>query len=798
MSLLCLYIKYIYDRYLALKNSGKEKFNNNDLCKIFEYYSAIKLSDGSSHIFYMYDDIDPVFKEDNMMTRSDSGIDLCNLIDCIVQCKLRENSLSWQNCATFFGSNLICNNGILEVKWKNMIITRNIDSKLSPNLSQKISLFRDVTYDKSELIAYCESLLLNPPVIPKAIKKKLKLRDYQVECINLIKNNSSNIVINLPTGTGKNVIIVNALEVGKKYLILVPRIFLLEQIHSTILKHSNDFVGKIQLLGDGNNVYDQSFDITIAVFNSVHLVSKFEHFNKIFIDEAHHIRMPEIYQNEELDETIDEVEEIEEIETKPNSYIELIQDLKALNNVVSLSATIDQEDGAIYYQKDIREMIEKKHLSDYLIKIPVFNSDPTNKNICEYLVQNYQNIIIYCNSQKEGNEVTLILNSLFNNSAEYIDCNTSRAKRNNAITRFKSGRTLFLVNVRVLTEGFDAPITKGVCMLHMPSSDKTTIQIMGRALRLHDEKTYAHIILPYSLDEDRNMVMQFMRCIARNDHKLKLSFENKKLGGYVDIIKVEENDCIDLVKNKEIELRFEMVYNSLGALQNGEEIWMKRYNELIGHLDKYEKKPHLKSKDVNEKKLAIWIRHQISNYKHNVSLMKYLHIKNLWEKLITHDVYKKHLLTEELLWKYNLMLTKEFIKTHKQLPPQKTSNHDIRLLSNWLNRQLQNYKNKTFIMQSDIIYNIWTDFITDIDYVKYFESKSQIWSDTLCEVKNIIKLIGHRPTTSDSDIKIKQLAIWICKQTQNYRLNANIMKQPEIREKWKNFINDPQYSCYFK
>jgi hypothetical protein len=234
-------------------------------------------------------------------------------------------------------------------------------------------LFRDVTYDKSELIAYCESLLLNPPVIPKIVKKKLKLRDYQLECINLIKNNNTNIVINLPTGTGKNIIIVNALEVGKRYLILVPRIFLLEQIHSAILKHSNDFVGKIQLLGDGNNVYDQSFSITICVFNSVHLISKFEHFDKIFIDEAHYIRIPEIYQNEEIDEVDDDIEDVEDVEenveedievedvkdAKPKSHIELIQDLKALNNVVSLSATIDQEDGAIYYQKDIREMIEK-------------------------------------------------------------------------------------------------------------------------------------------------------------------------------------------------------------------------------------------------------------------------------------------------------------------------------------------------------------------------------------------------------------------------------------------------------
>lgn len=792
MSLLCLYSKYLYDRYLALKNAGKNELCNNDLCKIFEYYSAIKLSEGKDHIFYMYDDIDPIFKEDNMMTRSDSGIDLCNLVDTIVQCKLRENTLTWSSCATFFGSNLVSNDGVLGAKWSNMIITRNQDSKLSYNLSQKLSLFRDQVYDKNELIAYCESLLLKPPVIPKMVKKKLKLRDYQLECINLIKSNSSNIVINLPTGTGKNVIIVNALESGKKYLILVPRIFLLEQIHSTILKHSDNFVGKIQLLGDGNNVYDQSFDITIAVFNSVYLVSKFDHFDKIFIDEAHHIRMPEIYQDEnELNETADESEENEELETKPKTYIELIQDLKAFNNVVSLSATIDQEDGAMYYKKDIREMIEKKHLSDYLIKIPVFNTDPTNKNICEYLVQNYQNIIIYCNSQVEGNEVTTILNTLLNNSAEYIDCNTSRVKRNNAITRFKSGRTLFLVNVRVLTEGFDAPITKGVCMLHIPSSDKTTIQIMGRALRLHDEKTYAHIILPYSLDEDRNMVMQFMRCIARNDHKLKSSFEAKKLGGYVDIIKVEENDCIDLAKNKEIELRFEMVYNSLGCLQNGDEIWMKRYNELIAYLDKYEKRPSHDSKDKHIRSLGGWTMHQHEYYKKCVGITSLSKFRKLWEDLINDKTYSYYFMDNVQRWLYNFNELKTYLITNKKRPTNGK-------LCRWYAEQQTNYKVKSNAMSNNELSKLWEHFINDNNSNCYYKNTKTIWCDNLAKFKCFLTEQQRLPKRKDDGSYENTMANWFLEQRKCYKNNFRLMKQQEIKTAWECLINDQQYSQYFK
>ncbi len=54
MDIIALYHKYIYDRYHSLLKSGKEDFNNNDLSKIFEYYSAIKLSEQYGQLFYEY------------------------------------------------------------------------------------------------------------------------------------------------------------------------------------------------------------------------------------------------------------------------------------------------------------------------------------------------------------------------------------------------------------------------------------------------------------------------------------------------------------------------------------------------------------------------------------------------------------------------------------------------------------------------------------------------------------------------------------------------------------------------
>ncbi len=200
-----LYKIYIYEKFNDLINSNKRinDFNNNDLCKIFEYYSCIKLSEKYNQIFYEYGDIPIDFKENNNMSRNDTGIDASNLIDTIVQCKLRKNNLNWKECSTFFASSIsyceITKTNI--IKWKNFIITRNNDSSLSYNLKDKLKLFIDIQYSKDNIINYCNKLILNPPIYPKYSDINFKLRDYQEECIDLIKNNNKNCIISLPTVT---------------------------------------------------------------------------------------------------------------------------------------------------------------------------------------------------------------------------------------------------------------------------------------------------------------------------------------------------------------------------------------------------------------------------------------------------------------------------------------------------------------------------------------------------------------------------------------------------------------------
>ena len=119
------------------------------------------------------------------------------------------------------------------------------------------------------------------------------------------------------------------------------------------------------------------------------------------------------------------------------------------------------------------------------------------------------------------------------------------------------------------------PITKGVCFMHLPSSKTTLIQIIGRALRLHHNKTIAHIILPFSNGADEQCINNFLNVMAKTDTRIKHSYTHKNIGGYIEII-----DAQTTINNPEISLRYEMIYNSLCESTNNHEIWDKRLEEL--------------------------------------------------------------------------------------------------------------------------------------------------------------------------------------------------------------------------
>jgi superfamily II DNA or RNA helicase len=796
MSIVDIYNKEIYTLYKDLKSQNYQN-DYHKIYKIFEYYSCILLTNANNVDFYEYNDIPTDFKINNYLSILDTGIDCCDLNNTIVQCKLRSNNLTWTDCSSFIASKTSFNKDTNQeyIRWLKCVITRNNDCKLSKNLTDHNFRFIDKPYDMNNFYEYCENLLLNPPITKqmKINSKDFKLRDYQIEAIDLIKNqNNQNIIINLPTGSGKNVIIIHSIEFTKKYLILVSRIVLLYQLKEEFKKFGF-LTCQIQYIGDNNKKFDIDKLITICVYNSIDLIKDVNIFDKIYIDEAHHIYYPDIYKEFD-DEYISDTEstdydsesESNETESKASlefnlSYIDKIKSMHKLNKIVYLSATIDPLENDIYYQKSINYMIDNKYLSDYQIIVPIFNQDPTNTNIANYLINNYSNIIIYCKTQAEGLEFNNLLNSIVNNSSEYIDCNTSKINRNNILNKFKEGNLRFLVNVRILTEGFDCPITKGIMFLHLPSTRNTIIQCIGRSLRLDKNKLNAKIILPYSTSEDNDNITNFINILSQYDDKIKkgrLSIRNENK---CNVGKTNLNDF------KDIELITEQIYENINFDRNSN--WYKMLEKLEQYIKINNKLPSQNSENKYLKYLSKWYQHQMTNYNKKTYIFKNINIIEYFESFM--NKYK-HLFKDNIeKWKDNLLKLEQYILKFDRLPQRNINDKTTKRLSRWTACQKENYKSNTQIMQDIEIRKIWNEFINR--YPSIFKDKINEnysnWYLKLVELEKYIIKNNSIPMISSEIDTIKQLGNWKYSQTQNYKKEIKIMKDPEIRNIWNNFTN---------
>jgi hypothetical protein len=130
--------------------------------------------------------------------------------------------------------------------------------------------------------------------------------------------------------------------------------------------------------------------------------------------------------------------------------------------------------------------------------------------------------------------------------------------------------------------------------------------------------------------------------MAKNDVRIKRSFENKTRGGYISI-EPDVNDDNDDEENKDIEFKYNLIYNSLGVLQNGQNIWIEKLNSLVQYIDENNKRPSCHSKDDETRKLGQWVDRQVQNYKKKKEIMKNEEIYNKWTEFINDPKYKEYL-----------------------------------------------------------------------------------------------------------------------------------------------------------
>ena len=83
--------------------------------------------------------------------------------------------------------------------------------------------------------------------------------------------------------------------------------------------------------------------------------------------------------------------------------------------------------------------------------------------------------------------------------------NTPKTERAQIIQDFKARQFKYLVNVAVLTTGFDAPHVDTIAILRATESASLLQQIIGRGMRIHDEKKDC-LILDYAENIERHQL----------------------------------------------------------------------------------------------------------------------------------------------------------------------------------------------------------------------------------------------------------------------------------------------------
>lgn len=336
-----------------------------------------------------------------------------------------------------------------------------------------------------------------------------ELRPYQKEALDAISqgisNNITRQLVVLPTGAGKTVIfssLPKIIDDLTPMLVLAHRAELLEQAKDKIsfsnpelsieieqaerrAGHVDVVVGSVATLGRNNTPRIQEYPK--------------DYFKTIVIDEAHHAAAP--------------------------SYTRVI-DYFNPNFILGVTATPQRSDSTrlidvfqeIVYYKSIQDLIKDGWLSPlvgYRVKtstdisqVEIKNGEYVQAQLEEsidnpernaHIVAAYRNLadskktIVFASGVRHAENLALSFQSA-SVDAKVILGTTPHEERQQILSDFSSGKINVIVNVGVLTEGFDEPSVEAIILAKPTRSALLYTQIVGRGTRLYPGKEHCLII----------------------------------------------------------------------------------------------------------------------------------------------------------------------------------------------------------------------------------------------------------------------------------------------------------------
>jgi len=363
-----------------------------------------------------------------------------------------------------------------------------------------------------------------------------KLRDYQQEAVSSVlkhfrKTNESAVIV-LPTGSGKSLVIAELARLAKRKILVLTHVKeLVEQNHQ---KYETYGV-TAGIYSAGLKLKETQHQVTFASIQSAarNLDDFDEPYSLIIIDECHRVNSasPDLSNEKPKDNTKDKV-------SNSNQYQQIIEKLTQVNpeiKLLGLTATpyrlgmgwiykkhyrgfIRSEEKRPFehciYELPLRYLIKREYLTEpNLVDATIEHYDfsnlrsnasgeysPTDMNhllnkhprvtqgIIEQVIElgeERQGIMIFAATVEHAKEVFSYLPTKL---SALITGATDNTERDKLIKAFKRKEIKYLVNVSVLTTGFDAPHVDMIAILRPTQSVSLYQQIIGRGLRLSDNK----------------------------------------------------------------------------------------------------------------------------------------------------------------------------------------------------------------------------------------------------------------------------------------------------------------------
>ncbi|AZB23638.1 DEAD/DEAH box helicase [Chryseobacterium bernardetii] len=363
-------------------------------------------------------------------------------------------------------------------------------------------------------MALAEIVKENAPNLFTIDKPKFTLRPYQKEAVDagvdFFKSDSKkNKILILPTGAGKSVVIANILApLEGKTIILQPSKEILEQNFAKYI--SSGYRASIYSASAGQKKVDTITFCTIgSIINKKHLFQGLEH---IIIDECHLVNA----KGGMYEEFISAFPKAKVLGLTATPY-RLHNSMEGAQLKFLTRTRPKIFDEVLYYVQNSELFYNDP---PYLAKLEYFsfnvvdrtmlqvNSSGTDfteqslrryykvidmpSKIVEYslrLLAKRKNLLIFCSLIEEAETVSKRIPG-----SVVLTGSTRKEDREKILTQFKSGKIRCVVNVGVLTTGFDYPELECVLIARSTMSLALYYQIVGRAMRISPKKENAWIV----------------------------------------------------------------------------------------------------------------------------------------------------------------------------------------------------------------------------------------------------------------------------------------------------------------